>query len=245
MSISMKDLDPALQGAGQKAGIEIWRIENFQPVPVPQSSHGKFFTGDSYVILKTTALKSGALRHDIHYWLGKDTSQDEAGTAAIKTVELDAALSGRAVQYREVQGHETEKFLSYFKPCIIPQQGGISSGFKHVKDEEHQNRLYVPFARSSLNHDDIFVLDTKSKIFQFNGSNSSIQERAKALEVVQYIKDTYHDGKCEIAAVEDGKLMADAATGEFWSIFGGFAPLPRKVYTSQPKSTGVVPSKLF
>jgi gelsolin len=59
----------------------------------------------------------------------------------------------------------------------------------------------VPFARSSLNHDDIFILDTKSKIFQFNGSNSSIQERAKALEVVQYIKDTYHDGKCEVAAV--------------------------------------------
>ena len=25
--------------------------------------------------MQTTALKSGALRHDIHYWLGKDTSQ--------------------------------------------------------------------------------------------------------------------------------------------------------------------------
>lgn len=26
-------------------------------------------------ILQTTALKNGALRHEIHYWLGKDTSQ--------------------------------------------------------------------------------------------------------------------------------------------------------------------------
>ncbi|XP_042055271.1 villin-4-like [Salvia splendens] len=255
MSISLKDLDPALHGAGQKAGIEIWRIEDFKPVAVPQPSHGKFFSGDSYVILKTTASKSGALCHDVHYWLGKDTSQDEAGAAAIKAVELDASLGGRAAQYREVQGQESEKFLSYFKPCIIPQQGGFSSGFKHVEDGEHPNRLYVckgkhvvnvnevPFARSSLNHDDIFVLDTKSKIFQFNGSNSSIQERAKALEVVQYIKDTYHDGKCEIAAVDDGKLMADAAAGEFWSIFGGFAPLPRKVY-SVPKSPRIVQPKL-
>ncbi|XP_011079274.1 villin-4 [Sesamum indicum] len=257
MAVSMRDVDPAFQGAGQKAGIEIWRIENFRPVPVAQSSHGKFFTGDSYVVLKTTASKNGSLRHDIHYWLGKDTSQDEAGTAAIKTVELDAALGGRAVQYREVQGHETEKFLSYFKPCIIPQEGGVASGFKHAETEEHQTRLYVckgkhvvhvkevPFARSSLNHDDIFILDTKSKIFQFNGSNSSIQERAKALEVVQYIKDTYHDGKCEIAAIEDGKLMADAETGEFWGFFGGFAPLPRKTTIDEPKSDDVGPSKLY
>lgn len=118
--------------------------------------------------MQTTASKSGALRHDIHYWLGKDTSQvspylvlntkvswciwvlttflltqDEAGTAAIKTVELDAALGGRAVQYREVQGHETEKFLSYFKPCIIPQEGGIASGFKRAEAEEHKIRLFV------------------------------------------------------------------------------------------------------
>ena len=26
-------------------------------------------------------------------------------------------------------------------------------------------------------------------------------KRVKALEVFQYIKDTYHDGKCEVAAV--------------------------------------------
>ncbi|KAG5225743.1 villin [Salix suchowensis] len=257
MAVSMRDLDSAFQGAGQKAGLEIWRIENFRPVPVPKSSHGKFFTGDSYVILQTTALKSGSLRHDIHYWLGKDTSQDEAGVAAIKTVELDAALGGRAVQYREVQGHETEKFLSYFKPCIIPQEGGVASGFKHAEAMEHQTHLFVcrgkhvvhvnevPFARSSLNHDDIFILDTKSKIFQFNGSNSSIQERAKALEVVQYIKDTYHDGKCEVAAVEDGKMMADAETGEFWGFFGGFAPLPRKTASDEDKTDVSFPTKLF
>ncbi|KAL0798285.1 hypothetical protein Bca101_053459 [Brassica carinata] len=267
----------------RKLGIEVWRIENFHPAPIPKSSIGKFFTGDSYIVLKTTALKTGALRHDIHYWLGKDTSQDEAGTAAVKTVELDAALGGRAVQYREVQGHETEKFLSYFKPCIIPQEGGAASGFKHVEAEEHITRLFVcrgkhvvhvkeashitllfvvfdltlgshtngmnlfqvPFARSSLNHDDIYILDTKSKIFQFNGSNSSIQERAKALEVVQYIKDTYHDGTCEVATVEDGRLMADAESGEFWGFFGGFAPLPRKTANDEDKTCNSDITKLF
>ncbi|KAK9697533.1 hypothetical protein RND81_08G043900 [Saponaria officinalis] len=257
MSVSLRDLDAAFQGAGQKAGLEIWRIENFRPARIPDSSHGKFYIGDSYIVLKTTALKSGALRHDIHYWLGKDTSQDEAGAAAIKTVELDASLGGRAVQYREVQGHETEKFLSYFKPCIIPLEGGVASGFKHHEAEEYKPRLYVcrgkhvvrvnevPCARSTLNHDDVFILDTESKIFQFNGSNSSIQERAKALGVVQYIKDNYHHGKCDIAAIEDGRLMADAESGEFWGFFGGFAPLPRKVANDGNKKTDPIPPKLY
>ncbi|KAG8372323.1 hypothetical protein BUALT_Bualt12G0054200 [Buddleja alternifolia] len=274
MSVSVKDLDPAFQGAGQKAYPHFYMTiftafhnaclmsahfslqmsfhkSLVEPITIETaivSDMSSVYISHCVTLLsflQTNALKNGALRHDIHYWLGKDTSQDEAGTAAIKTVELDAALGGRAVQYREVQGHETAKFLSYFKPCIIPQQGGVASGFKHAEAEEHQTRLYVPFARSSLNHDDIFILDTKSKIFQFNGSNSSIQERAKALEVVQYVKDTYHDGKCEIASIEDGKLMADADTGEFWGFFGGFAPLPRKSKTDERDSSNDVSSKLF
>ncbi|XP_047314420.1 villin-3-like, partial [Impatiens glandulifera] len=186
MSGSAKALEPAFQGAGQRIGTEIWRIENFQPVALPKSDYGKFYSGDSYIVLQTTAGKGGAYLYDAHFWLGKDTSQDEAGTAAIKTVELDAILGGRAVQHRELQGFESEKFLSYFKPCIVPLEGGVASGFKKPEEEEFEIRLYickgkrnvrlkqVPFSRSSLNHDDVFILDTKEKIFQFNGANSSI-----------------------------------------------------------------------
>lgn len=49
------------------------------------------------------------------------------------------------MQHREVQGNETDKFLSYFKPCILPQPGGATSGFKHIEvnAEEHVTRLYV------------------------------------------------------------------------------------------------------
>lgn len=61
--------------------------------------------------------------------------------------------------------------------------------------------LQVPFVRSSLNHDDVFILDTVDKIYQFNGANSNIQERAKALEVVQHLKNEYHGGKCTISIV--------------------------------------------
>lgn len=61
--------------------------------------------------------------------------------------------------------------------------------------------LQVPFARSSLNHDDVFILDTQNKIYQFNGANSNIQERAKALEVIQFLKEKYHEGTCDVAIV--------------------------------------------
>ncbi|XP_076910667.1 villin-5-like [Bidens hawaiensis] len=248
MSVSMKEVDPAFQGAGQKAGIEVWQIENSKPVAVPESSYGKFLTGECYLTLKTHASKSGAFRYDIHYWIGKDAREDEVETISIKALELDVALGCRAVQYRELQGHETERFLSCFKPCIMPEES---------ESLEHKTRMFscqgkhvahvqeVPCARSSLNHDTICILDSKNKIFQFNGSNTSIQERAKALQVVQYIKDTYHRSKCDIATIDDGRLMADAEAGEFWGFFGGFAPLPRKTTENVAQSTDDIPPQLF
>ncbi|URE28302.1 Villin headpiece domain [Musa troglodytarum] len=257
MSSSTKYVDPAFQGVGQKVGTEIWRIENFQPVPLPKTDYGKFYSGDSYIILQTTSGKGGAYLHDIHFWIGRESTQDEAGTAAIKTVELDAVLGGRAVQHRELQGYESDKFLSYFKPCIIPLEGGFASGFKMPEEEVFETQLYVcrgkrvvrmkqvPFARSSLNHDDVFILDTERKIYQFNGANSNIQERAKALEVVQYLKDKYHEGTCDVAIIDDGKLQAESDSGEFWVLFGGFAPIGKKVVNEDDVVLEMAPAKFY
>ncbi|KAG5063646.1 hypothetical protein JHK85_004829 [Glycine max] len=183
--------------------------------------------------------------------------RDEAGTAAIKTVELDAAIGGRAVQHREIQGHESDKFLSYFKPCIIPLEGGVASGFKKPEEEKFETCLYVcrgkrvvrlrqvPFARSSLNHEDVFILDTQNKIYQFNGANSNIQERAKALEVIQFLKEKYHEGKCDVAIVDDGKLDTESDSGEFWVLFGGFAPIGKKVISEDDIIPETIPAQLY
>ena len=51
---------------------------------------GKFHKGDSYILLSTrTSATSAALNWDIHFWLGSESSQDEIGICAYKTVELD------------------------------------------------------------------------------------------------------------------------------------------------------------
>ncbi|KAA3489670.1 villin-1 [Gossypium australe] len=262
MAFYSKDVDLVFYGAGAKPGLEIWCIEKLRLVPVPKSSIGKFYSGSAYVVLSTSVLKSGPTQHDIHYWLGNDANEVDSALASDKALELDAALGSCAVQYREVQGQETEKFLSYFKPCIIPVEGVFTTQEGALNGDTYQVTLLtckgdhvahvkeVPFSRSSLNHNDVFILDTASKIFLFCGCNSSIQERAKALEVVQYIKENKHSGKCEVATIgwnfpfnlmqvkviavikwflvaEDGKLVGDSDVGEFWSLFGGYAPIPR------------------
>ena len=63
----------------------------------------------------------------------------------------------------------------------------------------------MPFARSSLNREHVFILDTKFKIFQFNGSNTDLYERAKALDVVRYLQDNFHKEKCHVVAI--GKIL--------------------------------------
>ncbi|RWR78783.1 villin-1 isoform X1 [Cinnamomum micranthum f. kanehirae] len=252
-----KDVDATFQGAGAKPGLEIWCIENLQLTPVPKSSYGKFFSGSSYVILNTVLLKSGLPQHDIHYWSGKDAKEVDSAFASDKAVELDSALGSHCVQYREVQGNETEKFLSYFKPCIIPIEGVFSSEQGHSDNETYKISLLackgdhvvhvneVPFSRSSLNHNDVFILDTKSKIFLFSGCNSTMQERAKALEVIQYIKDNKHSGRCEVATIEDGKFVGDSDVGEFWSLFGGYAPISRDSPSAIQKDPTNLSEKLF
>ena len=73
--------------------------------------------------------------------------QDEAAAAIAKAMELDATIGGRAVQYREEEGSETDKFLSYFKPCFLPAIGDSS-----IMKDEDENQYQVRLFRCSGRH---------------------------------------------------------------------------------------------
>jgi len=169
--------------------------------------------------------------YDVHFWLGKETTQDEAGTAAYKTVELDDFLGGAPVQHREVQGHESELFTSYFQKFKV-QEGGIETGFKHVKPEEYRPRLLhikgakgrvvvteVERSYKSLNSGDCFILDAGLKIYQFNGKSSSGIERSKSMELSVALSKDRKTAK--VTVLTEG----DADMADFWSCLGGEGPI--------------------
>ena len=71
----------------------------------PKRKHGKFHKGDSYIILHSYKPDPDheKLAHDVHIWIGEESSQDEYGTSAYKMVELDDYLGGAAIQHRDLR----------------------------------------------------------------------------------------------------------------------------------------------
>lgn len=211
--------EPAWQGAGTAVGLKIWRIVKFKVTDWPVEDYGKFFSGDSYIILNTykATPTSERFAYDVHFWIGSLSSQDEYGTAAYKTVELDTYLDDVPVQHREVQGHESDLFLSYFKQGLSIMEGGAESGFRHVKPEEYRARLLhisgvrrnivlkeVPLSRKRVQSGDVFILDLGLKIYQWNGSQSNKDERYKAMEYVNNLKS--ERGNAESETLEEESL---------------------------------------
>jgi gelsolin len=167
------------------------------------------------------------LLYNVHFWLGKNTSQDEAGAAAYKTVELDDLLGQLPVQFREVQGFESDEFLQLFKPSIKVLSGGVDSGFNKVKPEEYKPRLLhikgnrkhikvnqVECTAASLNQGDVFILDAGLNLYQWNGTEAGLPEKRKANEIVTALRDE-RLGKPKIHVVDGVEDVP-----EFWKVLG-------------------------
>ena len=232
--------DKSLQGAGTKVGLEVWRVENkrtendtpdFGIARWPKEDYGSFYTGDSYIVLntynpkdpETGKINKDKLAWDVHFWLGKETSIDERGVAAYKTVEIDDLLDDGPIQHREVQEAESPLFQGYFNEMKY-MEGGIESGFRKVKPEEYKPRLLkvrrtkktvratpCELSASSMNQGDAFILDTGKFVYIWAGDSASPFEKSKATNVAFNMVNS-RNGKAKLKKTIDD---------EFWQVLGG------------------------
>lgn len=225
-------------------GVRVWRIEKFNvvnwaqklgtnaPADAATENYGTFFGGDSFIVLNgyRPDPDEEKLLFNIHFWLGENTTQDEAGTAAYKTVELDDLLRDLPVQYREVQGHETKGFTDLF-PNLNLLSGGVDSGFRHVEPTTYRPRLLhvhgkkkrvrtkeVPLAAASVNSTDCFVLDLGETAITFRGPNASAWEKRAAGAKMEEIFNM-RSGRVRKENVEWDDTSGPADL--FWETLGG------------------------
>ncbi|KAL9647433.1 hypothetical protein ABK040_006795 [Willaertia magna] len=220
---------------GKEEGLIIWRIEKFQVKPWPKEEYGNFYDGDSYIILSTkkvTGESGEKIVHDIHFWIGLYTTQDEYCTAAYKTVELDDLLGGAPVEHREVEGQESDLFLSYFPNGIKILSGGVETGFNRVKPQNYQPRLLhvkgknstkifeKPLHCSELNEGDAFVLDTGLKFLIWEGSSCGNLERLRVHQIANALKSE-RGNKPQIIVVKGKDVDSEAELDTFYNTLLG------------------------
>ncbi|RWW61376.1 hypothetical protein BHE74_00031568 [Ensete ventricosum] len=154
MSSSTKSLDPAFQGAGQKVGTEIWRIENFQPVPLPKSDYGKFYSGDSYISLQVLPFYDGKLQAESdsgEFWVlfggfapigkkvGNDQFQSSSPTTRLYQLSCDlvAVIEEEARKKKVKQREETEN-LGRRRPLTMRRWLGFFFAMFFVEGRRRQ-----------------------------------------------------------------------------------------------------------
>ncbi|XP_076064195.1 advillin-like isoform X2 [Oratosquilla oratoria] len=220
--------DPAFFNIPQQTtGFLVWRVENLGLTAMAREQFGKFHRGDSYLVLAMAEPGKALLASDpprparssldihIHFWLGSETSQDEAGVAAIKAVELDVLLGGSPVQHRETEGSESKKFLSYFKSGIRVLKGGVASGFRHVTDDFKPTLYHCKGKRTcvvrelnevswgAMNDGDVYVLDTKTIMFVWTGRTSNNMEKIQGAKFAGSLREEHGGGS--VVVIEDGQ----------------------------------------
>jgi len=216
--------EEAWDGIGKEKGIFVWRVEDFKIQPWPEDQYGQFFKGDSYIVLKSEGSDPSNLKHDIHIWIGSESSQDEYGTAAYKMVEADDYLEGAAVQHRQVEGREADDFMDCFQ-YLQYLEGGIASGFNKVEPTKEKPLFFrfksrgkgkgelvqVPMAISSMDSQSGFILYAdKATVWAWQGEDCKIFDKIACTQKAEEL--------CTLATVTvltqgDG----DDEDEEFWN----------------------------
>ncbi|KAL6097789.1 vill [Pungitius sinensis] len=204
--------------------VKVWRIENLELAEVNPSTYGQFYGGDCYLVLYTYQI-SNQQQYILYMWQGRHATQDEITACAFQAVNVDNKYKGAPVQVRVIMGKEPRHFLAIFKGKFIIFEGG--TGRPGVVNPDRGPRLFqvrgtnelntkateVPARASSLNSNDVFVLQTDHVCNLWYGKGCSGDERVMGRTMSEALS------KQDKQVVMEGQEPA-----EFWVALGGKAP---------------------
>jgi len=212
------------------ASLQIWRFENGSVAEWPREQYGTFFTGDSYLILRTEYENQGPINY-VFTWIGSKSTPDEVRGVAVKAAELEKAVGGDASTSVQPQGKESSQFLSYFpNNALIYLDGGIDTAWRedikaptirllHIKGKKNIRVNQAPLNSRGLNSGDCFILDAGLHIFQWNGKGCNPAERRKATDIMRGLVNE-RTGKPVTHNLDEGD-----DDPEFWGYLGGIGPV--------------------
>lgn len=234
--LSLDDLlvSPAREVVSVPEGeLQMWRVENFKLVAVPEKKIGQFYSSDCYVIQYRTKGPEGKVEVMIYFWLGSHSTSDDKAAAAVQAKDLDEKLGHTATQVKVVEGREPIHFRTLFKGLLVIHRRGKISGYKE-KSANWRNSIQctalyqvhgsqalatyatqVPVMASSLNSADCFVLVAPSSVFLWLGGSTSEPERNAAEEIANVFVSN-HWMYVTLEIVMEGEEPYD-----FWDQIGG------------------------
>ena len=183
----------------------VYHIQKGKLVIVPNP--GDFGRGDCYLI------DAGP---KIYLWIGPNSTVDEKFLTAASAVMKDTARKGYADIDRIEGGDEPESFKALFDEFRLTDED-TESILKRVELEKKEYKLWrvhhegdetffaeVPFSKSSLNSEDVFILDTWEDIFVWRGKEASAREKFDGTMLARGY-DAERVGVQDIELIEEGE----------------------------------------
>ncbi len=211
--------------------LQIWVVQHAEKKELSVAEHGQFYSGECYVLLYTYKHpKRRETAYIAYFWLGKDTTPDEKGYAAVLTQKLDDEYGGKPVQTRVTQGKEPTHFRQLFRGKMVVFAGkrgasehhGVAGDLFHIRGSTALNtsavQVHTP-AAAALNSHDTFVLVTHAHVFAWYSAHSTASEQSFALHIATGFTTSYR------GAAGGGRAVVEVSEGhepaEFWHGLGG------------------------
>ncbi|XP_055919693.1 villin-like protein quail isoform X2 [Eupeodes corollae] len=200
----------------------IWKIEEDRLEVVARENFGSFYDDCCYIIyaacpagtyvnqdtISREIKNATGLERFIHFWLGEKVTQQKKANVAHKVMELDTYFGNVATEYRESQGNESERFMSYFRRGITIYSGALVSSTDTCRLFQIRGRQFLSCVEMdsidwhNFGSEYIMILNTGKETFMWIGRSSNVGDRREALAIATRFKNS--TCASELIIIDDG-----------------------------------------